>query len=61
MTANMMNDDDDKQDESLDEGAEEIQELMDEYNISREKALEAKKYMDRDGISADEAVEMLEE
>ena len=61
MMTNMMNDDNDKQDDSLDEIEEELKALMDDYGIDHEKAVQVKKFMDRDGIDADEAVEMLEE
>ncbi len=56
-----MTDDDTRDDEALDEAEEELKELMDEYGIDREKAILVKKYMNRDGLDADEAVEMLEE
>lgn len=56
-----MTDDDSRDEESLDEAEEELTALMNDYNIDREKALQVKKMMDRDGMSAEEAVEMLEE
>lgn len=60
MTANTLSNDDDKDTNDMDEREEELRTLMNDYNINREKAEQAKKIMDRDGVDADEAVEMLE-
>jgi len=60
MTANTLGNDDDRDTNDMDEREEELKALMDDYNINRAQAEQAKKIMDRDGIDADEAVEVLE-
>jgi len=60
MTANILDNDSDKDTNETDEREEELRTLMDDYSIDRAQAEQVKKFMDREGIDADEAVEMLE-